>query len=158
LRRARRSPAAARSHARAPRRAPDALERPAVEPRAARAERRRLRLAGARRARPGPRPREPDVRVGVQLPEVERVVRWPEVAAMARAAEEGGFASIWLGDHMLYAAPEGGPWAVWTSLAALAAITERVGLGPLVASTAFHPPGVLARMAAAVDEISDGRL
>ena len=42
-------------------------------------------------------------------------------------------------------------------LAALAASTERVRLGPLVASTAFHPPGLVARMAAAIDEVSAGR-
>ena len=100
------------------------------------------------------------LRVGVQLPEVERDVRWPEYAAMARAAEEAGFDSIWLGDHLLYrgdGAPERGPWDVWTVLAALAATTSRVRLGPLVACLAFHPPGIVARMAAAVDEISGGR-
>ena len=42
-------------------------------------------------------------------------------------------------------------------LAALAASTERVRLGPLVASTAFHPPGLVARMAATIDEVSGGR-
>jgi alkanesulfonate monooxygenase SsuD/methylene tetrahydromethanopterin reductase-like flavin-dependent oxidoreductase (luciferase family) len=92
---------------------------------------------------------------------VEREVRWPEVVAMARAAEEAGFDSIWLGDHLLYRGdgrPESGPWDVWTQLAALAAATERVQLGPLVACTAFHPPGLLARMAASLDEVSGGRL
>src|SRR5579859_5085616 len=49
-----------------------------------------------------PRGRGRKVRVGVQLPEAERVVRWPEYLAMARAAEETGFESIWLGDHLLY--------------------------------------------------------
>jgi alkanesulfonate monooxygenase SsuD/methylene tetrahydromethanopterin reductase-like flavin-dependent oxidoreductase (luciferase family) len=101
------------------------------------------------------------LRVGVQLPEVERDVRWPEYVAIARAAEETGFDSIWLGDHLLYrddGLPERGPWDAWTMLAGLAAVTERVTLGPLVACVAFHPPGVLARMAAAVDEVSDGRL
>jgi alkanesulfonate monooxygenase SsuD/methylene tetrahydromethanopterin reductase-like flavin-dependent oxidoreductase (luciferase family) len=100
------------------------------------------------------------MRIGVQLPEVERDVRWPELLAIARAAEEGGLDSIWLGDHMLYRGdgrPERGPWDVWTALAALAASTERVRLGPLVASAAFHPPGVLARMAATIDELSGGR-
>jgi alkanesulfonate monooxygenase SsuD/methylene tetrahydromethanopterin reductase-like flavin-dependent oxidoreductase (luciferase family) len=98
--------------------------------------------------------------VGVQLPEVEREVRWPELRAMARAAEECGFDSIWVGDHMLYRGdgrPERGPWDAWTLLAALAASTERVRLGPLVASTAFHPPGLIARMAATIDELSGGR-
>src|SRR5919106_6729540 len=102
------------------------------------------------------------MRVGIQLPEVEREVRWPEYLAMARAAEEVGFDSIWLGDHLLYRdddlGRERGPWDAWTLLAALAAVTERVQLGPLVACTAFHPPGVLAKAAATVDEISEGRL
>jgi probable F420-dependent oxidoreductase len=97
----------------------------------------------------------------VQLPEVEREVRWPEYVAMARAAEEAGFDSIWLGDHLLYredGRPERGPWSSWSMLAGLAAITDRVGLGPLVACTAFHPPAVLAKMVATVDELSGGRL
>jgi alkanesulfonate monooxygenase SsuD/methylene tetrahydromethanopterin reductase-like flavin-dependent oxidoreductase (luciferase family) len=100
------------------------------------------------------------VRVGIQLPEVEREVRWAEVRAIALAAEEVGFDSIWLGDHLLYRDDRGerGPWDVWTQLAALAAWTSRVQLGPLVAATAFHAPGMLARMAASVDEVSAGRL
>jgi len=53
--------------------------------------------------------------------------------------------------------PERGPWDAWTVLAALAAATTRVRLGPLVAATAFHSPGLMARMAAAMDEISGGR-
>jgi alkanesulfonate monooxygenase SsuD/methylene tetrahydromethanopterin reductase-like flavin-dependent oxidoreductase (luciferase family) len=80
---------------------------------------------------------------------------------MARAAEEVGFDSVWVGDHLLYrddGRPETGPWDAWTLLTGLAAVTERVSLGPLVACTAFRPPGVLARIAAAVDEVSGGRL
>jgi probable F420-dependent oxidoreductase len=100
-------------------------------------------------------------RIGVQLPEVERRVDWPELVAMARDAEQAGFDSLWLGDHLLYDLPGGitrGPWEVWTSLAALAAVTQRVQLGPLVASTSFHAPAMLAKQAATVDAISGGRL
>ncbi len=101
------------------------------------------------------------LRVGIQLPEVEREVRWPEYVAMARAAEDTGFDTIWLGDHLLYRYPDGdvrGPWEVWTTLAALAASTSRIKLGPFVASTAFHAPAMLAKLAATVDEVSQGRL
>jgi alkanesulfonate monooxygenase SsuD/methylene tetrahydromethanopterin reductase-like flavin-dependent oxidoreductase (luciferase family) len=101
------------------------------------------------------------MRVGVQLPEVERVVRRPELESMARAAEDCGFDSLWLGDHLLYRGDgrgERGPWDCWTALAWLAGVTERVEVGPLVACTAFHLPGILARQAAAVDELSGGRL
>jgi probable F420-dependent oxidoreductase len=88
-------------------------------------------------------------------------VRWPEYSAMALAAEVAGFDSIWVGDHLLYrndGRPERGPWDAWGLLAGLAAVTERVRLGPLVACTAFRPPAVLAKMAATVDEVSGGRL
>lgn len=101
------------------------------------------------------------LRVGVQLPEVEREVRWPEYLAMARRAEELGYDSLWLGDHLLYRFADGtsrGPWEAWTMLSALAASTSRIRLGPLVAATAFHSPAMLAKMAATVDEISGGRL
>jgi len=101
------------------------------------------------------------LRVGVQLPEVEREVRWPEYLAMARAAEAAGFDTLWLGDHLLYRYGDGstrGPWEVWTMLSALAASTSRIRLGPLVAATAFHAPPMLAKLAATVDEISGGRL
>jgi alkanesulfonate monooxygenase SsuD/methylene tetrahydromethanopterin reductase-like flavin-dependent oxidoreductase (luciferase family) len=99
--------------------------------------------------------------VGVQLPEVEREVRWPELRAIARTVEQAGFDSIWLGDHLLYRYADGstrGPWEVWTTLAAIAEVTERVAIGPLVAATAFHAPFMLAKLAATVDEIAGGRL
>ncbi len=98
------------------------------------------------------------VRVGIQLPEVERAVPWAEQVAIARAAETGGFDSVWVGDHLLYREPEAGPLEAWTQLAALAVATERVTIGPLVACLAFHPPGLIAKMAATIDDISDGRL
>jgi alkanesulfonate monooxygenase SsuD/methylene tetrahydromethanopterin reductase-like flavin-dependent oxidoreductase (luciferase family) len=99
--------------------------------------------------------------VGVQLPEVEREVRWPELRAIARTAEQAGFDSIWVGDHLLYRYADGsarGPWEAWTTLAGLAEATDHVAIGPLVGATAFHAPFMLAKLASTVDEISGGRL
>ncbi len=102
------------------------------------------------------------LKVGVQLPEVERVVRWREQVALARRIEDVGFDAVWIGDHLLYRWPgvadARGPWECWTMLAAIAASTSRIALGPLVASTSFHAPAMLAKQAATVDEISGGRL
>jgi probable F420-dependent oxidoreductase len=100
-------------------------------------------------------------KVGVQLPEVERFVPWVEYLDLARRVEEVGFDSIWVGDHLIYDLPDGstrGPYEAWTSLAAIAAVTQRVELGPLVACTGFHAPAMLAKHAATVDAISQGRL
>ena len=98
------------------------------------------------------------MKVGVQLPEVEWEVPFPELIGMAQLAEEVGFDSVWLGDHLLYDLPVGprGPWEVWTSLAALAASTTTIELGPLVACTAsmrrrcsprWRPPSTPSRAA-----------
>jgi alkanesulfonate monooxygenase SsuD/methylene tetrahydromethanopterin reductase-like flavin-dependent oxidoreductase (luciferase family) len=99
--------------------------------------------------------------VGFQLPEIEREVRWPEIRRMVETAEGIGLDSVWTGDHLLYrrpGQPPAGPWEAWSVLAAVAAVTDRLLLGPLVAATSFHNPGMLAKKAAAVDEISGGRL
>ncbi len=100
------------------------------------------------------------IRVGVQLPEVEREVRWPELLDLAHAIDDLGFDAIWVGEHLLYRwpnRPARGPWEAWTLMPALAAVTRRARIGPLVACTAFHNPAVLAKQAATIDEISDGR-
>ena len=101
------------------------------------------------------------LRVGVQLPEIERPVRWPELAVLIRRIEAVGLDSIWAGDHFLYHMADGtsdAPWDAWSVLAAAAAITSRVTLGPLVTPVGFYNPAVLAKKAATVDEISGGRL
>jgi alkanesulfonate monooxygenase SsuD/methylene tetrahydromethanopterin reductase-like flavin-dependent oxidoreductase (luciferase family) len=100
------------------------------------------------------------MKIGVQLPEVEWEVPFPQLIEMAQAAESVGFDSVWYGDHLIYdlAAGARGPWEAWTTLAAIAAATSTIELGPLVASTSFHAPAMLAKQAATVDAISEGRL
>jgi alkanesulfonate monooxygenase SsuD/methylene tetrahydromethanopterin reductase-like flavin-dependent oxidoreductase (luciferase family) len=101
------------------------------------------------------------VKIGIQLPEVERPVTWSELREVALTAEDCGLDSIWVGDHLLYRDEAGmgkGPFEAWSTLAALAEATERVSLGPLVAATSFHAPAMLAKKAATVDDISGGRL
>ena len=67
------------------------------------------------------------LKVGIQLPEVEREVRWPELLDMTRAIEDLGFDSVWVGEHLLYRwedRPARGPWEAWTLLSAIAASTD----------------------------------
>src|ERR1700741_1060492 len=95
------------------------------------------------------------IRVGVQLPEVEREVRWPELLDMARAVDDLGFDGLWVGEHLLYRwpnRPARGPWEAWTLMAALAAVTSNVTIGPLVACPSLHHPA-----APTIDEIAGGR-
>jgi len=87
-------------------------------------------------------------------------VGWPELRSICRLAEDIGFDSVWINDHLLYRTPGGPrvPWEAWSKLAAVAAVTERVEIGPLVACTAFHSPAMIATKAATIDHISGGRL
>ena len=97
------------------------------------------------------------VKVGLFLP-VDRP--WSELRRMAEQADDLGFASVWLQDHLIFRRPTGtaGAWEGWTLLSALAAATRRVELGTLVLCTPFRNPALLAKMADALDEVSGGRL
>jgi alkanesulfonate monooxygenase SsuD/methylene tetrahydromethanopterin reductase-like flavin-dependent oxidoreductase (luciferase family) len=110
---------------------------------------------------PSEESRRRPLKVGVQLPEIERVAPWSDLARMTTTAEALGYDSIWVGDHLLYrnpGEPPKGPWEAWTLMGALAAITSKVEIGPLVACTSFHNPAMIAKKAATLDEISGGRL
>ena len=89
-----------------------------------------------------------------------RAPRFCDIRAAALLAEQVGFDSFWLADHLIYRFPERdeqGIWEVFTFLGGLAAVTSRISLGPLVACTSFRNPALLAKMADSLDEISDGR-
>ncbi len=88
-------------------------------------------------------------------------VRWQGTRRMAVAAEAAGLDSFWLADHLIYRFPEraeGGIWEVFTLLGGVAAATERIQFGPLVACTSFRNPALLAKIADTLDEMSEGRL
>jgi probable F420-dependent oxidoreductase len=87
--------------------------------------------------------------------------RWPAIRGIAVIAEQAGLDSVWVYDHLLFRLPgedDGGPHDPLAMLAAVAAVTSRVALGTIVLGTGFRGPGVTAKMAAAIDEVSDGRL
>jgi alkanesulfonate monooxygenase SsuD/methylene tetrahydromethanopterin reductase-like flavin-dependent oxidoreductase (luciferase family) len=109
---------------------------------------------------------ERPIKIGIMLPESEyemagQTAGWSDFAAMARATEECGFDSIWFADHLQMKLPDGrdqGAWECWSILAAIAATTTRIELGPFVTATSYRNPALLARIAETVDEISGGRL
>ena len=111
-------------------------------------------------------PRQRPLKVGLILPDTERemggqTARWSDLVAMAQLAEELGFDSLWNADHLLYRFPDKedqGPWECWSIMAALAAVTSRVEIGPLVACTSYRNPALQAKIADTIDEISGGRL
>lgn len=104
------------------------------------------------------------MKVGLVLPLAEYPWRQPsygEIRALALQAEDSGFDSVWVFDHLLFRDAQGpseGIWESWTVLSALAEATDRVELGTLVLCTAFRNPAVLAKMAVTLDEVSRSRL
>lgn len=109
------------------------------------------------------------MRIGVTLPLSSgdtpdgHVPRFEETLAFALAAEASGLDSIWVFDHLLFRfpendVPESGVREAWSTLAALAPLVPRVELGSLVMCSSFRNPGLMAKMAATVDDLSGGRV
>ena len=103
--------------------------------------------------------------IGLSLPTWPRAdgtfASWPEIRALARDAEALGVARLWVADHLVRVTGSGrrvGFRECWTIVTATAEATTRIGIGPLVACTGFRNPGLLARMAETLDEVSGGRL
>jgi alkanesulfonate monooxygenase SsuD/methylene tetrahydromethanopterin reductase-like flavin-dependent oxidoreductase (luciferase family) len=103
--------------------------------------------------------------IGLNLPTWPRsdgtVATWPEMRSLARRAESLGVDQLWVADHLVRVPPSGrtvGFRECWTVLTAAAEATERIGVGPFVACTGFRNPGLLARMAETLDDVSGGRV
>lgn len=85
---------------------------------------------------------------------------WSQVRDEFQAADELGFDTAWLVDHLVDTdgPPERPCLEAWTLLAAIAASTKRIRLGVLVTSNTFRHPSILLKEAVTVDHVSDGRL
>src|SRR5438105_13244732 len=107
----------------------------------------------------------PDMKLGLQIPRF----RWPggppqvasTLAAVARAADDAGYASIWLMDHFFQISSIGKVdeemLEAYTTLGFLAAHTRRARLGTLVTGVHYRHPGVLLKQVTTLDVLSQGR-
>jgi alkanesulfonate monooxygenase SsuD/methylene tetrahydromethanopterin reductase-like flavin-dependent oxidoreductase (luciferase family) len=113
------------------------------------------------------------LKVGIYLPHAEymmdgQTARWRDLIVMTQRAEALGFDSVWDRRALLLSVSRAAElaWRARTCrklgllsvLAAVAAVTERIELGPLVSCTSFHNPALLATKAATIEEVSGGRL
>jgi F420-dependent oxidoreductase-like protein len=98
------------------------------------------------------------LRFGIQL-QAQRTT-WPDFAAALQTVEQLGFDTVWTFDHLLpFSGPDDGPaFETLTTLGAMAALTSRIRIGALVNGVMYRDPATLAKSAALVDQITDGRL
>ncbi|RMG94949.1 MAG: TIGR03560 family F420-dependent LLM class oxidoreductase [Chloroflexi bacterium] len=86
-------------------------------------------------------------------------LNWPRWQKIASAVEALGFAGLYRSDHYTNAnPPDKDSLELWVSLTWLASHTSRIEFGPLVSPVSFRHPTMTARMACAVDDLSNGRL
>ena len=84
---------------------------------------------------------------------------WPSLRVAIETADSAGADDVWIDDHLLSdeGASSDPKLEGWTTLAAAAAVTTRVRLGLLVAANTIRNPGLTAKLATTLDQISDGR-
>jgi F420-dependent oxidoreductase-like protein len=88
---------------------------------------------------------------------------WDEIHEIAAHCEQTGWDGVYFADHFMPNGPgpeplDGNTLECWSVMAALAASVPRLRLAPLVTSVTYRHPAVLAKIAAAVDQVSHGRL
>jgi alkanesulfonate monooxygenase SsuD/methylene tetrahydromethanopterin reductase-like flavin-dependent oxidoreductase (luciferase family) len=98
------------------------------------------------------------VRSGLWLPLFEDLADPVVVAGLAAEAEEAGWQGVFVWDHLGWRAPVRQVADPWITLAAIAAATDRVRLGPMVTPLARRRPAKVARETATLDRLSGGRL
>lgn len=119
------------------------------------------------------------LRLGLILPTWTTTgdLRWSEIAEIAGVANEVGFDSVWVSDHLLLPSNNAelkrragvdfpddpdveleGYLECFTTMAALAVAVPRLNIGSFVASTGYRNAGLMAKMAVTIDDISGGRL
>jgi F420-dependent oxidoreductase-like protein len=101
-----------------------------------------------------------NIKFGAVLNEVSSMSITPDysqLCALCQQCEQLGFDSAWVMDHLTWG-PKAAVFECWTTLTALACDTTRIRLGPFFLCNSYRNPALVAKMAATLDNISNGRL